>query len=377
MERGYRTFTYSLIFFYLFGAFTCRSYEYKEEGSACQQLGVPGICKRLENCKEAIESLRLYGRHDFLRCGFVDIEEVVCCPEIGDRNPQIEATTIDSRVVWGGNTNGNSAKRKSDIMCEKYVKEYRIKSTIEFHIINGVDAYEGQFPHMAALGFPAETDPDVIDFRRCGGSLISTKFVLSAAHCFICAACADPVKARFGVINITDSLKAQDVDVKSTIPHPQYNPTSKHNDIALIELIKDVVMDKLIYPACLYTRNNDPIGLIISGWGNTANDGSDKRSPILQTGEVNPVAINNCNTTIVSKNQDSLKVIVQTQICAISKSDACTGDSGGPLQVQRSDGTYGIVGVVSWGINCGTSIPGIYTRVYSYLDWIEEKVWPG
>lgn len=54
------------------------------------------------------------------------------------------------------------------------------------------------------------------------------------------------------------------------------------------------------------------------------------------------------------------------------------GDSGGPLQVQqkRTSSVYSIVGVTSYGTGCGGKSPGVYTRVYSYLDWIESIVWP-
>lgn len=55
------------------------------------------------------------------------------------------------------------------------------------------------------------------------------------------------------------------------------------------------------------------------------------------------------------------------------------GDSGGPLQSYHTSVScmYIIDGVTSFGKSCGTlGIPGVYTRVYSYLDWIENIVWP-
>jgi secreted trypsin-like serine protease len=53
------------------------------------------------------------------------------------------------------------------------------------------------------------------------------------------------------------------------------------------------------------------------------------------------------------------------------------GDSGGPLLVVNSgDNKNYLVGLTSFGFGCGTSFPSIYTRVSSYIDWIEEKVWP-
>lgn len=72
--------------------------------------------------------------------------------------------------------------------------------------------------------------------------------------------------------------------------------------------------------------------------------------------------------------------IDDSMICAkdtnsTRKSDACQGDSGGPLLMLTESGDT-VIGVTSFGSTCGTSDPGVYTAVYSYLDWIEEQVWP-
>lgn len=90
-----------------------------------------------------------------------------------------------------------------------------------------------------------------------------------------------------------------------------------------------------------------------------------------------------CNSTLYDYNrqinQPSLRNgISQSQCCAYdpqAKNDACQGDSGGPLQTFSSPSIGTIVGIVSFGISCGTSLPGVYTRVAYYIDWIEEIVW--
>lgn len=102
-------------------------------------------------------------------------------------------------------------------------------------------------------------------------------------------------------------------------------------------------------------------------------------------------------------NQPSLRALNETQLCAINleqRSDACQGrylesielemfdipivweilnsekgDSGGPIFLNNAlTGVSTIVGIVSYGISCGTELPSVYTRVASFANWIEQIV---
>lgn len=82
-----------------------------------------------------------------------------------------------------------------------------------------------------------------------------------------------PSLIRLGKLNLLtneDNLEAQDFDVDSTIVHEQYTRRTKINDIALIKLKRSIVSTVYVHPACLYTKNDDPIGLIVTGWGSTS-----------------------------------------------------------------------------------------------------------
>lgn len=99
------------------------------------------------------------------------------------------------------------------------------------------------------------------------------------------------------------------------------------------------------------------------------------------------------NMTIVSNedcNEDmpaipeAEKGIIESQLCArdyVLNRDTCQGDSGGPLQLnirgrrRRNRLHYNLIGITSYGLVCRSGYPSIFTRVYSFLDWIENIVW--
>lgn len=98
------------------------------------------------------------------------------------------------------------------------------------------------------------------------------------------------------------------------------------------------------------------------------------------------MSLSECNETLLNYNIEadlpSLRNgVSESQYCAYDpqgKNDSCQGDSGGPLQYIPTNNTLipTVVGIVSFGISCGTVLPSVYTRVAYYLDWIESIVWP-
>jgi len=70
---------------------------------------------------------------------------------------------------------------------------------------------------------------------------------------------------------------------------------------------------------------------------------------------------------------DNMLCVLDTNVTR--RSDACHGDSGGPL-LMFIGSSHSIVGITAFGQSCGGSIPGVYTAVYSFLEWIENQVWP-
>ncbi|KAG5882200.1 hypothetical protein JTB14_021851 [Gonioctena quinquepunctata] len=228
-------------------------------------------------------------------------------------------------------------------------KEYRcslrflIRGWFELflNMIGGVETLGKEFPPMAALGF---IRGGVVSWD-CGATIISLSFLLTAAHCF--SRSIVPSKARMGV-TLLDDESGLDIDIKKATLHPLFSSTTKHYDIAVVELVKSVTFSDSVQPASLYPMHDDPPGVTLVGWGVT----SKGRSNHLRKALLTPVPVD---------------------ACGVFK-DACWGDSGGPLLVGRGSGKFSIVGVVSFGEGCGGRAPGVYTRVSRYLDWIESIV---
>lgn len=133
-------------------------------------------------------------------------------------------------------------------------------------VVGGVNAKENQFPHMAALGYRGSGSS--VSFG-CGGSLISDRFVLTAAHCNA-SLNTKPTFVRLGEHDLSkNSGNEKDYEIEDFIQHPDYNIALKINDIALIKLKKPVVFNKTsIFPACLDQIDNVQNKKAIAiGWG--------------------------------------------------------------------------------------------------------------
>lgn len=92
---------------------------------------------------------------------------------------------------------------------------------------------------------------------------------------------------------------------------------------------------------------------------------------------INGVSLAKCNEVYNTKQI----TISAAQICAGGDKglDSCRGDSGGPLmsiEIVSGAPYWYLVGIVSFGPNpCGKEDwPGVYTKVGSYVDWIESKL---
>ncbi|XP_031634649.1 serine protease Hayan-like, partial [Contarinia nasturtii] len=233
----------------------------------------------------------------------------------------------------------------------------------------------------AALGY---LDRKVLVYR-CGGTIISDQFVLTAAHCI--RKNYKPTIVRLGKASLldesNDTITAVMHNIQDIFVHPDYNATTMWNDIALLQVIDKIIFNDLVSPACLHSNLGDlpsNVPLTVTGWGTTDWRRSTTPSKYLLKVNLTSMPLEECKSKLITGprvNDTSLRNgLFNGQYCAYgdAEKDACHGDSGGPLTYLRTN-TSTIVGVVSFGYGCGLDIPSIYTRVSHYLDWIEPHVW--
>ncbi|XP_059611814.1 uncharacterized protein LOC132258500 [Phlebotomus argentipes] len=354
-----------------------------------------GVAKRVFDCPSAIEDLK-NGKTPS-GCGFESLTQIVCCPADQPAQLPVEPVAIPDRVSIP-NRNERVALRK----CREY-GEYAFENvTIEVSlpgspdivrrvnkcgfsviplIVGGTLAGAREFPHMALIGF--EDNPIL---WKCGGTLISEKFVLTAGHCLSSQDYGPAKWIRVGDLNYEseeDDARPENVRIKRPIPFPTYVRRTQYNDLALLELERAVKLSPYVRPACLYTEyKTNTEKAIATGWGRVEWAGDTSSNLLKVTLEL--FTHRECNTSFqYDINRKLSKGIVdESQLCAGSHSeekDTCEGDSGGPLQIYNNDVfcMYNVIGVTSFGKGCGAvNQPGVYTRVSNYIDWIEQQVWP-
>jgi hypothetical protein len=219
----------------------------------------------------------------------------------------------------------------------------------------GKATVKNEFPWAVVLKY---TDPKLV----CGGTLINSQFVLTAGHCLL----TNLVKVRIGGNYQNESKEDVEYDIIATALHPNYQRIPLRYDIGILKIQKVSYQENIRW-VCLPSRTNTlPSNFTIVGNGQTEHG---DLSNLQLKASVSHIETFRCEKTY----RNFLDSYSDFIICAlgVNNEDACPGDSGGPLISKGNTDRWHVYGLVSAGVSqCSMGVPGIYTRVDKFLNWI-------
>jgi trypsin len=252
--------------------------------------------------------------------------------------------------------------------------------SVQPKVVGGHSASISQYPWQAAV---VETGGGSAQSRQfCGGSLVTSRIVITAAHCVfdtdpdcsVLCGLSDPggdgtpridpndVNVILGSATLNGAAES---GVTGVMFRSNYNPDFNSPGVPRFD-VGFLVLSSASGQTPIKIASPDeralwnPGGPVdISGWGDTSESGGTPTA--LQAAAVNVIDDGTCSSDYGGDFDPS------TMICAGFQSggvDTCVGDSGGPLEAPQSAGGYRLVGITSWGEGCAEpGFPGIYTRV--------------
>ncbi|XP_011156956.1 chymotrypsin-1-like [Solenopsis invicta] len=226
-------------------------------------------------------------------------------------------------------------------------------------LVNAIPSSINEYPHCVSMRNRGQ--------HMCGGSIIGPKHVLTAAHC------VQNLPSSVTIVSGTSLLNqgGESHRIEKVFAHENYNPYDPSGrgpyDIALIKLLDPITFNSQQKPIALPTSDimkNDAV--TIAAWGSTGlgqrvhND--------LRKLMMNAMLPGECQ-----RLHGTAMKVAQSELCTLTSygTGLCHGDSGSGL-VRNKDNC--IIGLVSGGRPCARGYPDIFTNVWHYKSWIENKM---
>ncbi|XP_039314132.1 venom protease isoform X2 [Solenopsis invicta] len=301
----------------------------QEISESCVVNNSAGVCRLLDDCLQVYQELSA-GKIP-IQCGFLGSTPIVCCPqpELTKQTNISQTLALKSRGSVARAKCAENAAAVSGFKQEPmpYLRNSLLAQISRHIVIGGTPAQPTEFPHMAAVGFG---DRNNIQWF-CGGSLISAKIVLTAAHCIWTSEFGNANWVRLGDLNLVqtnDSAMPQTIAIAERIRHPDYKRPLLYHDIAILRLKEKANYTVYVKPACLPViwpdmGQNDQA--VATGWGQVGED--EKSSDQLLKVTVKFVSHASCNESYCDGSSSvelPLGINNDWQICAgEEKKDTC------------------------------------------------------
>ena len=353
------------------------------QGEPCtvDQAGTSGDCRHISRCQELLQVLRTAQQQP-------NSPAIQRLRELARKCPM---SATGSLQVCCQNERTRTVSRRVQLATEEQCTNLFIPK-----VTGGVDATIGEFPWMASIQYSKTPGGPV--HHGCGGTLITSRHVLTAAHCVTFLGTPEfpeltPVSVVLGELDFNsqrDCLKTQPnecsddpitVHIDHIFAHPDFENIKElalPNDIAVVRLAREVTFTQFIRPACILTdlsvlsRGKTDISSgqngKVAGWGQS-DISAGRFTPILQTANLPIRDLGDC--------EEAFGLKLPKRICAgggPNSTDTCRGDSGGPLMVAVNFGTHLYqTGISSFGTAVCGNVAG-YTRIFDYRNWIIEQI---
>ncbi|XP_046463177.1 trypsin alpha-like [Daphnia pulex] len=233
--------------------------------------------------------------------------------------------------------------------------------TYDERIVGGDIASAGQFPYVVSL---TENNR-----HFCSGFIYSERWVVTTASC-VSGKIPSALRAVVGQQDLTKpDANEEIISIYQIKIFTQYDAVNQANDIALIQLTKNITFST---PNGVYFINynevdpNNPEATVM-GWG--ANQDGGFESTRLHYAAMDIQTGTSCGDYVSGSEFQ-----VATMLCAQSSATSAVGgapcqyDEGSPL-VQIVQGKSTAVGIMSKNLGCSVDLPSVYTRLSVYYSW--------
>ncbi|CAH4031446.1 unnamed protein product [Pieris brassicae] len=270
-------------------------------------------------------------------------------------------------LAYGGPAVRTTASNyHASIGIQEALRIRHIEEALDFdgaRIIGGSDSRLGENPHLGGLIISLNSGWSSV----CGSSLLTNTKTVTAAHCWWDG---NNQATRFTVVlgSVRLFSGGTRVTTANVVMHPQWNPRTASNDVAVITM-NHVNYNNNIRPIAMATGNNNFVGTIAVavGYGVTSDS---------QTGVSTNTVQRQVNLRVISNAEcrRSYAFIEDSILCVNTEGgrvSTCGGDSGGPLTVGGR-----LIGITSFGhvAGCESGHPAAFARVTSFQRWIASRM---